>query len=140
MSLKHSDGNPGGVGFSLLAKLLAISAIAEFGTGIALFLRPAFVVTNLLNPVTSPPIIPIARVAGIALIALGVACWTGWNRVEIGALRALLVYDFMVAAYLAFLIARHLDGIPLWPAVALHATIGGLLLFLWKRETSRPGP
>ena len=125
----------------MLAKVLAISAIAELSTGIALFLSPDFVVTNLLAPITSSLIIPIARVAGVALMALGLACWAGWNRVGNGAFRALLTYNLMVAAYLAFLgTAEHLDGILLWPAVALHALVGALLLFLWKAETSRPGP
>lgn len=139
MSLRHWGENAESVGSSVLTKVLALSAIAEIATGIALVLAPAFVVTNLLAPVTSALIIPIARVAGVALIALGLACWAGWNRVGDGAFRALLTYNLLVAAYLAFLgTARHLGGVLLWPTVALHALVTSLLLFLWKAETSRP--
>ena len=124
---------------SPLARVLAFSAIAEIATGIALAILPAFVVTSLLAPVTSALIIPVARVAGIALIALGLACWAGWNRMADGAFRALLTYNLLVATYLAFLgTVEHIGGLLLWPTVALHAVVTALLLFFWKAETSRP--
>lgn len=117
---------------------MALSALAEIVTGVALVVSPVFVVTSLLAPVTSELIIPIARVAGIALIALGVACWAGWNRVAGGAFRALLTYNLLIAGYLAFLgTAGHLGGVLLWPAVVLHLGVTALLLFFWKAETSR---
>ena len=125
---------------SPLARVLMFSAIAEIATGIGLVVSPAFVVSNLLAPVTSELIIPVARIAGIALIALSLACWTGWNRVGDGAFRALLTYNLLVAAYLALLgTAGHMRGLLLWPTVALHALVTALLLFFWKAETSRPG-
>ena len=119
---------------------MALSAVAEITTGVGLVVAPAFVVTNLLAPVTSALVIPVARVTGIALIALGLACWTGWNRVGDRAFRALLTYNLLVAAYLAFLgAARDLSGVLLWPTVALHSVVAALLLFFWKAEASRPG-
>jgi len=124
---------------SPLAKVLIFSAIAEIATGIGLVVAPAFVVTNLLAPVTSPLVIPVARIAGIALIALGLACWTGWNRVGDGAFRALLTYNLLVAAYLALLgTAGQMRALLLWPAVALHAAVTAMVLLFWKTETSRP--
>jgi len=123
---------------SPLAKVLALSALAEIVTGFALVISPGFVVTILLAPVTSALIIPIARVAGIALIALGIACWGGWNRVAGGAFRALLTYNLLVASYLAYLgTAEHLGGALLWPAAGLHMGVTALLLFFRKAETSR---
>jgi hypothetical protein len=140
VSLLHWGENAESTRSSPLAKVLAFSAIAEIATGFGLVVVPAFVVTNLLAPVTSTLVIPVARVAGVALVALGLACWSGWNRVADGAFRALLTYNLLVAAYLAFLgTARHLGGVLLWPTVALHALVTALLLFLWKAETSRPG-
>jgi len=41
--------------------------------------------------------IPVARVAGIALVGLGVACWTGPSRV------GMLIYNAGVMLYLAYL-------------------------------------
>ena len=129
---------PSRFGSNPLARILALSSLAEIVTGVALVISPAFVVTSLIAPVTSALIIPIARVAGIALIALGVACWAGWNRVADGAFRALLTYNLLVACYLAYLgTAGHLGGVLLWPAMILHTGVTVLLLFFRKAETPR---
>ena len=64
----------------------------------------------------------VARVAGIALIGLGVACWPGPPRV------GMLTYSAAVTLYLACVgLAGVMTGILLWPAVALHAVLTLLL-------------
>lgn len=121
---------------SPLAKVLAFSAITEIATGLALTILPGLVITLLLAPVTSATIIPVGRVAGIALIALGLACWPGRNRAGDAVFRALLTYNLLVAAYLAYLgTTEHLEGLLLWPAVALHAAVAGLLLYFRHAES-----
>ena len=66
--------------------------------------------------------IPVARVAGIALIALGIACWPGPPLV------GMLTYSTVVTLYLAYLgFAGGLSGILLWPAVVLHVILTALL-------------
>jgi hypothetical protein len=113
-----------------LAKIMAFSAIAEFATGLALIASPAMVIKILLATEVSSP---VGRVAGIALVALGLACWPGKDGVSNAALRGLLTYNLLVAAYLAFLgLGEHLGGPLLWPAVALHAAVAGALLFYRK--------
>ena len=63
----------------------------------------------------------VARVAGIALIGLGVACWPGPPTV------GMLIYSATVAVYLALLgLAGGSAGILLWPAVALPRRAVGL--------------
>ena len=70
--------------------------------------------------------IPVARVAGIALIALGIACWPGPPLV------GMLTYSALVTLYLAYLgFAGGLTGIFLWPAVTLHAILSIFLGRLW---------
>ena len=70
--------------------------------------------------------IPVARVAGIALIALGIACWPGPPLV------GMLIYSAVVALYLAYLgFAGGLAGVLLWPAVALHLVLSILLGRAW---------
>ena len=119
-----------------LVKVLAISAIAELATGIALIAVPAVVVSLLLAPVTSATVVPVARVAGIALIALGLACWPGRHGAGNAAFRALLIYNLLVAAYFAYLGAiQHLGGLLLWPVVGLHAAVTGLLLYFRNAKT-----
>ena len=64
----------------------------------------------------------MARVTGIALIALGVACWPGTPLV------GMLTYSAAVTLYLAYVgFAGGSTGILLWPAVALHAILTALL-------------
>jgi hypothetical protein len=61
-------------------------------------------------------------VAGIALIALAIACWPG------KALIGMLTYSAAVALYLAYVgLAGAVTGILLWPAVVLHAILTALL-------------
>ena len=66
--------------------------------------------------------IAVARVTGIALIALGVACWPG------SPLVGMLTYSAAVTLYLAYVgFMGGLTGKLLWPAVALHAILTALL-------------
>jgi hypothetical protein len=66
----------------------------------------------------------VARVAGIALIALGVACWPG------APLAGMLTYSAAVTLYLAYLgFTGGASGVLLWPAVALHLFLTMLLIF-----------
>ena len=73
--------------------------------------------------------IPVARVAGIALIALGIACWPGPPLV------GMLTYSALVTLYLAYLgFADGLTGVLLWPAVVLHLILTALLTFNVTRK------
>lgn len=103
----------------------------ELGTGLVLMIDPAIVVTWLLGVDVSGAMVPIGRCFGIALLALALACWPSRQRVERGspAFRAMLIYNVLIALYLAYLgTVGHLGGLLLWPAVALHATVSGLLV------------
>jgi hypothetical protein len=102
--------------------VLAFAAVGEAVTGLALLMVPSLVGWLLLGEELTGTAIPVARVAGIALIALGVACWPGPPRV------GMLIYSSAVTLYLAYLgIAGGLNGVLLWPAVVVHATLTGLL-------------
>ena len=121
-------------------KVLPIAAAAEAATGLALLVVPSLVGQLLLGHELSGIATPVARVAGIALIALGLACWAGrdgGNDLS-PALRAMLFYNLLVAVYLAHLgIGRQWDGPLLWPAVGLHAVIGILLGCAWLMSLRR---
>jgi hypothetical protein len=66
--------------------------------------------------------LPVARVAAIALIALGIACWPGTPRI------GMLSYSTAVTLYLAYVgFVGGWTGILLWPAVAIHAILSYLL-------------
>jgi hypothetical protein len=102
--------------------VLIFAAVGEAGTGLALLIVPSLVGRLLLGEELTGIAIPVARVAGIALIALGVACWPGPPRV------GMVIYSAAVALYLAYLgFAGDLAGILLWPAVILHVILTALI-------------
>ncbi len=105
------------------------AAVGEGTTGLALLLVPSLVGQLLLGEQLSGIAIPVARVAGIALFALGIACWPGTPII------GMLTYSAAVTLYLAYLgFAGGATGILLWPAVILHVILTALLF----RALARP--
>jgi hypothetical protein len=104
-----------------MKKVLVLAAVSEVATGAALLIVPSLVGRLLLGDELIGVAISIARVLGIALISLGVACWPGPARV------GMLIYSAAVTLYLAFLGFGGLSGIILWPAVVLHAIMTAVL-------------
>ena len=95
-----------------MKKVLIFAAVAEAATGLALLIVPSLVGQLLLGEELTGVAIPVARVAGIALIALGIACWPGPPLV------GMLIYSAAVTLYLAYLgFAGGFAGVFLWPAV-----------------------
>jgi hypothetical protein len=115
-----------------MKKALIFAAVAEAATGLALMIVPSLVGQLLLGEELTGVAIPVARVAGIALIALGIACWPGPPLV------GMLTYGTIVALYLAYLgFAGGLTGVLLWPAVALHVVLSILLGRAWLATEAR---
>jgi hypothetical protein len=111
---------------------LIIAAVAEIATGLALVIVPSLVGRLLLGAELTGVAIPVARVLGIALIALGVACW------PCTPLCGMLTYSAAVTLFLAWLgIGGHWVGPLLWPAVALHAILTLLLARAWFGAATR---
>ena len=107
--------------------ILAFAALGEAATGAALLVVPSPVARLLLGSELTGVSIPIARVAGIALIALGVACWPGAT-----ALCGMLTYSVLATVYLGCIaIGGEWVGPLLWPAVGLHAVLTVLLACAW---------
>jgi hypothetical protein len=105
-----------------MKRVLILTAVAEAATGAALLMVPSLVGRLLCGEELTGVAIPVARVTGIALIALGVACWPG------PPLPGMLTYSATVTLYLAYVgFAGGLAGILLWPAVVLHLILTALL-------------
>jgi hypothetical protein len=105
-----------------MRRLLAFAAITEALTGAGLLAAPALVCKLLLGAETTGPGTVAARVAGIALLGLGVACWPG--RDTRSAFAAMLVYNLLVAVYLgAVALQGGTVGPLLWPVVVYHAAM-----------------
>jgi hypothetical protein len=109
-----------------MRKVLIFAAVAEAATGLALLIVPSLVGQLLFGQELTGVTVPVARVTGIALIGLGVACWPGPPLV------GMLTYSVAVTLYLAYVgFAGGLTGLFLWPAVALHAVLSILLARVW---------
>ena len=115
-----------------MKRVLIFAAVAEAATGLALLVVPSLVGQLLLGEELTGVAIPVARVAGIVLVALGFACWPG------PPLIGMLIYSAVVALYLAYLgLAGGLAGVLLWPAVALHVVLSILLGRAWLATEAR---
>lgn len=113
-----------------MKKVLIFAAVAEAATGLALLFAPSLVGRLLLGEEFTGVTIPVARVAGIVLVALGICCWPGPPLV------GMLIYSAAVTLCLAYLgFAAGLTGILLWPAVALHLVLTALLIRLFVSKT-----
>jgi hypothetical protein len=105
-----------------MKRVLALAAVSEAATGVALLMVPSLVGQLLFGVELTGIAMTVARVAGIALIALGVACWPGTPLV------GMLTYNAAVTLYLAYVgFTGGLSGLLLWPVVALHAILTALL-------------
>jgi len=102
---------------------VTLAAMGEAATGAALLIIPSLVGRLLFGEELTGVAIPVARVTGIALIGLSIACCPGPPRV------GMLTYSSAVTLYLAYLgFAGGLTGILLWPAVVLHAIMTAILI------------
>ena len=117
-----------------MKKLLIFTGIAEAATGLALLVVPALVVRLLFGVELAGIAVIVARVAGIALLALGVGCWPG------PALLGMLTYNALGTGYFAYLaLGGEWVGPLLWPAVGLHAVMTILLGCAWLRRPKTGG-
>jgi hypothetical protein len=102
--------------------VLVVTAVIEVATGMALLVVPSLVGQLLLGAELTGIAATVARVTGLALIALGVACWPGTP------LAGMLTYSVTVTLYLAYVdIAGGPTGILLWPVIVLHLILTILL-------------
>ena len=122
--------------------LYVTTAVVELGAGLALLCLPSAAADLLLGtPLEAPTALAIARVGGIELLTLGLACWLARDDIHSPAARALVsamvLYNLGVVLILG---AAGIQSLPvrivLWPAaVVLHlamATWCVMSLRNWK--------
>ena len=120
--------------------LLRLTGLIEAATGLALIVVPGTVVQVLLGAEVAGASIPLARLVGMALFALGVACWIAQYDVQAWAARgvvsAMMLYNMGAVVILgaAGLWSRPV-GLALWPAVGLH-----VVMMVWCTTCLRRGP
>jgi hypothetical protein len=106
-------------------RFFAVTAAIEAGAGLGLLALPDVVAKLLLGAEVSGAALPLGRVAGVALLALGVASWLarGHAASALTTANAMLLYNCGVAAVLATAGVSGMTGVLLWPAIALHAAM-----------------
>jgi hypothetical protein len=105
--------------------LVKAAAWLEIGVGLVLIVAPNSASLLLFAAALDGPGVPVARFAGIGLLALGCACLLAISAESLRS-AAWGLYLFNAAATILFAwvgLATRLHGVLLWPAAILHAGI-----------------
>ncbi len=119
-----------------MKKLLVLAAVSEGLTGLILLLYPPVVIRLLFGSEVAGTGVLMSRIAGISLIALGVACWPDRNPLR--AFFGMSTYSLLATLYLVYVGVSGAAGILLWPLVAAHAGLSILLVWAWRKERQAP--
>jgi hypothetical protein len=111
-----------------MRKVLILAAIGEFATGVALLIVPLIVGQLLFGQDFIGVAVPIARITGIALVALAISCWPGPPLVGMLTYSAGVTLCLGYAGYTA-----DAAGVLLWPAVCLHGILTAVLIWAFAR-------
>jgi hypothetical protein len=113
---------------------LVVTALLETPLGLCLLFLPALPFALLLGfESAAVETLFVGRVAGAALLAIGVASWMAradtLAPAQFGLLTGLLIYDTTAALLLVYAgTVLKMIGILLWPAVALHTGLAAWCL------------
>lgn len=123
--------------------LFIVTAVAEGVAGLALLVSPALLAKILIGaPFDTLADSVVGRVAGAALITLGLTCWLACNdeqsRAATGLIGAMLFYNLATVLVLAYAgLGSRLFGVGLWPAVGLHALMAMWCLVCLRESLNR---
>jgi hypothetical protein len=112
-----------------MKRLLTVLAVIEGGTGLILATFPSLVSALLLGAsLDTLGALTVTRVAGVALLALAMACWRarhdGQSHAARGVVGAMVLYNAGVLTILVYAgIGLGQSGIGLWPAVLVHGAM-----------------
>lgn len=126
--------------------LFIVTAVIEAGTGLVLAMSPSAPVLLLLgSSLDSLAGMVTARIAGAALLSLGLACWLarndGQSRAAAALIAAMLLYNTAVAAVLAYAgIGLRLTGVGIWPVVLLHVALAVWCLACFRTWVAAGSP
>lgn len=117
--------------------VLMLAALAEAGTGVILLVYPPIVVRLLFATEILGAGAIMSRIAGIALIGLGAACWPGADTRR--AFYGMVTYSLLAMLLLIYVGVRNEGvGLLLWPAVVGHAILIALLGGAWLKQRKSP--
>lgn len=108
-----------------MSSLLIVSALIELAAGLALLFLPSQAASPLFDTSTA---LVLGRLAGLALLALGTACWLGRSDEKTGTVNGLVVAMLLFNAGAVALISYARLGLGLftaaiWPVALLHTVM-----------------
>jgi hypothetical protein len=127
-----------------MKKLLITTALIESATGLILVSFPSVIAALLFgSSLDSPVALTVARVAGVALISLGIACWLARDEKQgkavKGLVTAMTVYNIgVIIAFIYGAIILGLSGIGLWPVVLVHLAMAVWCILGLMKNDSKP--
>ena len=117
--------------------LLIVTAVVELATGAALWIAPSLTAELMLGAgLGSPASVMVGRVAGAALVSIGLTCWLERDRSgsRTGLVAGLLAYNVSIPALLVdAAVVENISGIAFWPGIGLHS-----VLSIWCVACLRP--
>ena len=117
--------------------ILMFAALTEAGTGAMLLVYPSIIVRLLFGAEIVGAGFIMSRLAGIALIGLGAACWPGTDTRR--AFQGMVTYSVLAMLFLLYIGVRG-EGVGrlLWPAIFAHAILIVLLGGAWLKQRKSP--
>ena len=112
-----------------MKNVLTMTAVLEVGAGLLLLVLPSLAATLLFgSSLDTPAGLAVVRVAGAALLTIGVACWLarqdGQSQAARGLVGALVLYNAAIITLSVYAgIGLGLSSNGLWPSALIHAAM-----------------
>ncbi len=109
--------------------LLLVTGVVEVAVGIGLLLAPGVVLVGLLGIEQAPTeTVFVGRIAGTAVLGIGLASWLMRNVTSQASQRSLItaitVYTIVAAVLLVYAgVSANMVGIMLWPGAIFHTAL-----------------
>ncbi len=126
--------------------LLIVTAVVELGAGSALFIAPSLTAERMLGAgLGSPVAVMVGRVAGAALVSIGLICWLERDRARNGSraglVTGLLAYNISIPALLTYAaVIDNVSGIAFWPGIGLHSVLSVWCVASLRSRDQQVGP
>jgi hypothetical protein len=130
--LKHKRNN--------IKNLLTLTAVIEIGTGLMMVAFPSLLATFMLcSSLNNPVAITVARIAGVAIAALGITCFLAsfdWqSNAAIGLVMAMMIYNagvLIILLYAGIVLGLFCAGLCLVVLVHAVMTVWSIISLLNK--------
>jgi hypothetical protein len=126
-----------------MKSLFAVAGAVETLGGLTFVLAPSLQAELLFGAsLDGPAEVMMARVLGVAMMALGLAFWQGRTEPQAptahGLAVVVLVYNTAVAVFAASGIGSHVSAVGVWPATGLHAALAAWCAWRLRAGAFRP--